>query len=122
MAASVSIRIAAFLEGLGVEQAFLKKFTLAQTPTAAVYQYRVQATADSDEVLDVGDVAIVDLVVIKCVANDMDIDTTYVDAFNAEITVNEGEVAAFTPSGTVRIKNNGAGETVTYEYIVVGRT
>ena len=120
MAAECNVNIIAQLSGLGDIQDFAKRFSVTSTPARALYQYMVQTTADTEEALTVGDVSTIDLIIIKCVANDVDIDTSFSAAFSAEITVNEGEIACFKPYGTVYIKNNDAGESVTVEYLVVG--
>jgi hypothetical protein len=79
-----------------------------------------QAVADTDEVLAVGDVGTIELIIMKCITNDVDVDTSYSAAFSAEIEIQEGEVSIFKPSGTVRIKNNDAAEQSTVEYLILG--
>jgi len=120
MAAECAVNIIAKLTGLGNLEEFSKRFTVTSTPARALYQYMIQATADTAEALTVGDVATIDLIILRCVSNDVDIDTTYSSSFSAEITVNEGEVAVFKPYGTVYIKNNDSSEQSTIEYIVIG--
>lgn len=124
MAAENTLSYLFKLSGLGDNDTTMSgKATNGQTPTAVSHQYRVLAVADTDEVLDLGDVSTVDAVIIRAIDYDLDIDTTYVASFNAEITVEAGEFPAiFKPSGTIRVKNNGAGETPKYEVMVVGRT
>lgn len=121
MAASASISIIAELLGLGKDSAFLDRFTMAITPTAKAENYKTQAVADTEEALDLGGVGTVDLVVIKSIGFDMEIDTSFNSTFNAELTVPAGEFAVFKPTGTVYIKNEDAGEQVVYEYFVIGR-
>jgi hypothetical protein len=128
MAAECEIKAILEFTGLGKEIFMDERFTTTETPDTAIYQYRVQAAADTEEALDLGDVAFttVDAIWIRCISNDLDIDTSYQAAtFSAEITVNEGEVTIFKPNGTVGelyIKNNDAGEVSTFEYVIVGRT
>ena len=121
MAASGTVNIITQLLGLGKELNFIDRFTLTNTPTKATHNYREQATADTEEALDLGGVTTVDLIVIKCVANDMTIDTTWVTTYVSELTLVEGEIAVFKPTGTVYIKNGTALEKSTYEYIIIGR-
>jgi hypothetical protein len=121
MAASASVNIIAELLGLGKEAKFLDRFTLTETPTAKSENYKTQAVADTEEVLDLGGVSTVDLIVIKAVDFDMTIDTSFNSSYNAELTVKKGHIAVFTPTGTVYIKNEDAAEQVTYEYFVIGR-
>ena len=121
MAAECNVNIIAKLSGLGDLQEISKRFSTTATPARALYHYEVQATADTEQALELGDVATVDLIIIKCVENDIDIDTTYSIAFSAEIVVQEGEVAVFKPEGsTVYWMNNDTGESSTIEYLVVG--
>lgn len=121
MAATGTISIIAELLGLGKDLDFVDRFTLSNTPTKSHYAYREQAVADTAEALDVGDIATIDLIIIKAIANDMEIDTSFVSSASAELIVLEGEIAIFKPSGTVYIDNQDAAEQVTYEYIVIGR-
>ncbi len=121
MAASGTVNIIAQLLGLGVPREFVDRFTLTNTPTKSTTNYRIQAVADTEEALDLGGVSTVDLIVIKAVANDMTIDTTFVSSYVSELIVLEGEIAVFKPTGTVYIKNEDSAEQVTYEYLVIGR-
>ena len=121
MAATGTISIIAELLGLGKEQKFLEKFTVTATPAKAHYNYRQQAVADTAEALDLGGVSIVDCIIIKCVTNDLSIDTSYSVSFSEEIKLFEGEVAVFNPGGTVYVKNQDSAEQSTYEYLVIGR-
>jgi hypothetical protein len=120
MSAEMKTTITAQMTGLGKTLEFVETFTATTTPTRQVQFYQVQAEADTAEALDLGDITTPELIIIKCITNDVDIDTSYVSSFNAEITVNEGEVAVFKPTGTVYIKNDDSAEVVTVEGIVVG--
>ena len=120
MSAECNVNIIAQLTGLGDVQSFSKRFSTTSTPARALYHYAIQATADTAEALEVGDVSTVDLIILKCVSNDCDLDCNYSSSFSADITVNEGEVAMFKPAGTVYLKNNDSSEQSTVEYIVVG--
>lgn len=120
MAAEASISIIAELTGLGKIQQFAEKFSTTATPSRVLYQYDIQDTTNTAQALDVGDVGTIELIILKCISNDVDIDTSYVSSFNAEIEVQEGEVTIFKPTGTVYIKNSTEGEVSTFEYIVIG--
>lgn len=120
MAAEVDISLIMELMGLGEEVQFSDKFTGTTTPTRVLHQYMVQATADTDEAIAVGDVGTIELIIMKCISNDVDVDTSYSAAFSAEIEIQEGEFAIFKPVGTVRIMNDDAGEQSTVEYWVIG--
>ena len=118
--AALDVSLIAELTGLGKNINLSEKFSTTTAPTRAMYHYAIQDVADTAQALDVGDVGTVELLIIKCVANDVDVDTTYVSSFVAELTVNEGEVAMFKPAGTVYIKNDDSAEVSTVEYLVVG--
>ena len=121
MAAEATVSIIAELTGLGQLQQLAEKFSITTTPARCVYHYMEQATADEEEALDIGDVGTVHLIILKCIANDVDIDTSYAAAtFSAEIEVQEGEVAVFKPTGTVYIQNDDAAEKSKIEYLVIG--
>jgi len=121
MAAEASITVLAEVTGLGQLQQLAEKFNVTTTPARAHYQYMEQASADAAEALDIGDVGTVHLIILKCVANDVDIDTSYAaSTFSAEIEVQEGEVAVFKPTGTVYIQNDDSEEKSTIEYLVIG--
>lgn len=119
MAAECNVGIIATVTGLGKALEFIEKFS-SITPERQFYQYMVQTTTNEEEALAVGDVGTPELIILKCVANDVDIDTSYVDSFNAEIEVQEGQTAIFKPTGFVYIKNDDEGEVSTIEYIIVG--
>jgi hypothetical protein len=120
MTASASAKLVVELDGLNKPVSLPVSWETTTTPTKYVRMRQVQATADTAEALDIGDVSTPDLIVIECIANDVDIDCNYSASFSADITVNEGEAAVFKPAGTVYIKNNDASEASTVEYLVVG--
>ena len=107
------------LTGLGKEERHADAFSTTTTITAKQHGYQT-TTADTAEALNMGDVSTAELIIINCVSNDVDIDTSYVSSFNAELTVNEGEWAVFKPTGTVYIKNDDSGEASTVEYWIFG--
>lgn len=108
------------LTGLGLHEMVPYNFGTTTTIATKAHTYQTQAVADTDEALDLGGVSTVELILIKCIANDVDIDTSYVSSFNAEITVNEGEWAIFKPTGVVRIKNDDSAEQSTIEAWILG--
>jgi hypothetical protein len=110
------------VEGLSSDLSFRKFFNTTATPTAVTHQRRVQATADAEEALDLGDISTVEYVLIYAVTNNLSLDCDFDTTYNADIIVASGEVAMFKPAGTVYVKNNDAGQVVTYEYIVIGTT
>jgi hypothetical protein len=119
MAAKLTIKMIAELTGLGEGAAILDSYE-ASVPTKYNHQYRVQAVADTEEAIDIGDITTVELVVIKVIANDADIDCNFSAAFKASITIDEGKLSAFKPAGTVYLKNNDAAEQVTFEVWIFG--
>ena len=120
MAAEANVSVICEVTGLGQLQMMAEKFAITTTPARVHYQYMEQLTADVAEVLDIGDVGTVHLIILKCIANDVDIDTSYSASFSSEIEVQEGEVTVFKPVGTVWLENNDAGEKSTIEYLVIG--
>lgn len=119
MAAECTINLLAKITGLGKELRIPEQFSTT-VPTRVFYQYMVQAVADTAEAIAVGDVGTIELIIMKCVANDVDVDTSFSASFSAELTINEGEMAIFKPTGTVYIKNDDAAELSTVEYWIVG--
>ena len=120
MAAEANVSVICEVTGLGQLQMMAEKFSITTIPARVHYQYMEQLTADVAEVLDIGDVGTVHLIILKCIANDIDIDTSYSAPFSSEIEVQEGEVTVFKPVGTVWIENNDAGEKSKIEYLVIG--
>lgn len=120
MAASMDVTIRSLFSGLGRDIEFNGAFSTTTTPTESALLYKVQATVDTAEALDLGGVTTPELVIIKAIANDLEIDCDYDAAFDADIVLAAGEMAVFKPAGTVYIKNQDAGTSVTYEYLVVG--
>ena len=125
MSATLDVSVIAELQGLGQDISFLDKGTDGTTPTATTgRQYRTLAVADTDEVLDYGDVSTATCIIIRAITLDLDIDLDYTSSFSADMTVKAGEVPAVivNPVGVVRVKNNGAGETPAYEVWIIGTT
>lgn len=120
MAAECTLNILGGIDGLGKELRIAERFSTTSVPTRVFYQYMVQAVADTAEAIAVGDVGSIQLIVMKCVTNDVDVDTSYSASFNAEVEIQEGEMAIFKPTGTVYIKNDDAAELSTVEYWIIG--
>ena len=123
MAASVDVSCHIKLTGLGIEINLQHLFNTASTPDAQTTQRRTLATADTAEALALGDVSTTELLYIRAVTNDLDVDLDFVSSFDADFTLNAGEFAIVpTPAGTVYVKNSDAGETPVYEYCIIGTT
>ena len=122
MTANALVELALTLTGLGQRHDPTFSFNIGTTPTAVTYNYRVLATTNTAELLDLGDVSTVLGILIKAVDHDLDIDCDFVSSFDADLSIKAGEVNLFTPSGIVYVKNNDTGETPAYEYYVIGTT
>ena len=120
MAVTNSINLHVELDGLGLQELF--PLSMSTTTTIATKQkgYQTQAVADTAEALDLGGVTTVELIILKCISNDVDIDCNYSSSFAEDITVQEGEFTVFKPAGTVYIKNDDSGEQSVVEYLVLG--
>jgi hypothetical protein len=122
-ASAISTAIVELLD-LGQNEYFINKATDGTTPTAYTKNYRVLAEAGTAESLDLGDVSTVTLLVIRAIDYDLDIDLDFVSEFDADLTVKAGEPAAIipNPAGTIKVENNGEGETPAYEFLCIGTT
>jgi hypothetical protein len=120
MSVENSIRIVGEITGLGEGQKFAEAMATTTTCTKFYHGVQIQAVADTAEALELGNVATPQLVLLKCITNDVDVDVTYSSSFNAELTVNEGEFALFKPYATTYIKNNDSSEQSTIEVYVWG--
>jgi len=120
MAATCSARLIVTLDGLGKTIEFPVGWSTTTTPTKYTYLRQTQEVADTAEALDIGDITTPLLVVVSCITNDVDIDTSYSASFNAELKVNEGECAVFVPEGTIYIKNDDAAEASTIDVLIIG--
>ncbi len=120
MAVANTINLHAELTGLG--ESLLIPLTMSTTTTISAKQhgYQTQAVADTAEALDLGGVTTAHLIILKCISNDVDIDTSFSSSFSAEIKCQEGEFCVFMPEGTVYIKNDDSSEQSVVEYWVFG--
>ncbi len=115
-----TVSISGEVVGLGEKEDMLVTFETSVAPTKKVHVYGVQAVADTAEALTVSGISSIELIIFKALTNDAAIDTKYVSSFVERIIVDEGEAAVFKPAGAVWLKNNDAGEVVTYEMWVLG--
>ena len=121
MAASCNTSIIVEVDDLGENPVFVHKSSVTATPTKPVSIRQIQATADTDEAVNLGGISTVERLSIKCVANDVDVDLNYSSSFSADFTIPEGESITITkPVGTTQIKNNDAAEAVTIDVHIVG--
>jgi len=121
MAGVSTVNLSVSVSGLGKATHTLPVNFTGTIPTGVTFQYRALA-ATTSEALPLGDVATIEGVLIyaaTCDDGTIEVDCDYVDAFNADITMAEGEACYFKPSGTVHVKNadDAAGA---YEYLVFG--
>lgn len=130
MTATVDVSVIVELMGLGHMQNFMSKATDGTTPTAATYNYRVvvDGALATPEILDLGDVAVETILVIRAIDYDLDVDLDNADnnaaGFDADFTVKAGEPAAVipNPAGYIWVNNHTATETPKYEYLLLGTT
>lgn len=120
MAGNASVTTSLQIDGLDSDANVNLSVSFTGTvPTGVTHEHRALAS-NTSEALDLGDVATINGILFKAVSKDFTIDTTYVDAYVAEISVPEGETAYFAPSGTVHVKNIDEADAGTYSYIVFG--
>ena len=121
MAVSNSVQLLCILEGLGEVETFADAFSTTTTITYKDKVYIEQTTADTEEAVPLGGVTTPHLVIVKCIANDVDIDPSYTAAtFRAGITIQEGEFAVFMPAGSLYFQNSTASEKSIIEAIIWG--
>lgn len=119
MAAECNLKIMLELTGLGASQEYQDAFTTT-TPTAQTHQYRNQNTPNTAEAIDLGDVATVELLVIRSISKAAQIDCDFDSSFNSDIELAEGQFCAFKPTGTVYINNTTTDDQLVYEYWAFG--
>ena len=121
MTASARVEIKFILNDLGNRVEADLASNITTTPTVYNQQRRVLATADTAEALGLGDVSSSQLLVIKAVLLNLEVDLDFVTTFNADLTIPAGETAIIPrPAGVVYVKNATATQTPTYEYYLVG--
>lgn len=125
MAASCTLEFYFKLSGLRDQDDVMAGLkTETSTPTASSgVQHRTLATANTEETLDLGDVATVDQIILYAVDYDVAIDTSFNTTFSTEIVARAGGLPViFEPGGTVKVKNDTADQTPQYEFLAIGRT
>jgi len=120
MAVENTVNLFLELTGLGEQEVVPLTMSTTTTVSAKQHGYIQQAVADTAEALELGGVSTVELLIVKCITNDVDLDCNYSSSFSADVTVQEGEFAVVKPAGTVYIKNNDTAEQSTIEYWVLG--
>lgn len=120
MAAECELRLTGSISGIEAEDLFHFLSDINGTPTKRIDTIQVQATADTAEALNLGNISTPMMVLVYAVENDVDVDLTYDTTFHAELSISEGEFNIFKPKGTVYIKNATASETATVEIIACG--
>lgn len=125
MAAECTVSTTVELTGLGLPRDFVDKSVDGTTPTAATYNYRVLATAASEEALDLGDIATESMLIIRAIDLDLQVDLSYTAAtFRKSFTLKAGEPAAVIPNpgGSIYVIDDAGDETPAYEYLLIGTT
>jgi len=120
MAGALTLRVVGEVTGLDRQDNFHFLGTLSTTPTMSADLVQVQATADTAEAVSLGGITTPQSVTIRAVENDVQLDTSYSTTFHAELSLAEGEVATFTPEGTLYFCNATAEETATIAVVAVG--
>jgi hypothetical protein len=120
MTASAKCNIVVELDGLNKNIQLPVSFATTTTPTTFAHLRQTQSTTGVAEALDIGDVTTPLLIVMECITNDVNVDTSFNTSFNSELLIKEGEASVFVPTGTVYIKNNVTEEVSTVEYLVIG--
>ena len=120
MAGLASITTTLRVSGLGSGVHTLSKSFSGTTPTYATHQYRIIATPDTEETLDLGGLDVIEGILILAAVKALDVDCDFDATFNADIEIAAGECAYFKPAGVCKVKNNGGAEAAEYEYIVFG--
>lgn len=124
MAGVATINLSLSVSGLGKATHTLPVSFTGTVPTGATFQYRALA-AGASEALPLGDIAAVEgVLIVASVCDDgaIEVDTSFDAAFNAELTMAEGEaqyIKIADDAKPIHVKNadDAAGA---YEYLVFG--
>jgi hypothetical protein len=124
MAATIDVSVIIEAFELDGDVSFISKETDGTTPNTYVKHMPTLAVADTEESLDVGDVSTAQLLVIKAIDFDLDVDLDFVTLFDADLTVKAGGPAAVipNPAGTIKVKNSTASQAPQYKYLLIGAT
>ena len=120
MASECKVKFIVELTGLGDDETFAESYTTA-VPTRSLKHYAVIDAANTAQALILGDVATEELLVIKAVSGDIEIDLDCADvaSFDVDLTIAEGKSAIIPrPSSTVYWKGDGATDAI--EYLLIG--
>lgn len=130
MAATATITLETLVKDLTANDINVRqKYIGANAPGAVVHAYKTIATADTPEILDLGDVAVsvCDGILFIPNGNDFGIDTTLSTGGTAsdyvkELHVTDSEPIYFTPPQLTTSIAVFCSTAVPYEYVVIGRT
>ena len=120
MSASCTVKFIVELTGLGEEEVFADTFT-TDTPARSLKHYAVIDAADTAQALILGDVATEELLVIKAISGDIEVDLDCADvaSFDVDLTIAEGKSAIIPrPASTVYWKGDAADDAI--EYLLIG--
>jgi len=118
MSAEGKVKFIVELTGLGKDEIFADNFSTG-TPARKLKHQAVIDTAGTEQALILGDVAVTDLLVIKAISGDIEVDLDFSAAFDADLTIEEGKSAIIPqPAGTVYWKGDGATDSI--EYLLIG--
>ena len=120
MSASCTVKFIVELTGLGEEEVFADTFTTG-TPARKLKHQPVIDTAGAAQALILGDVAVEELLVIKAISGDIEVDLDCADAgsFDVDFTIPEGKSAIIPrPATTVFWKGDAADDEI--EYLLIG--
>ena len=125
MAAVASVNLSLSVSGLTSQTINSSIAFNATTPDAVAHTYKKIAVSDTEEAVELGDVSVVQGVLIHCVAAGdstagIYIDTDFDTTFNASQSLTEGKSAYFKPAGVLMVKNITTVQRPTYEVIVFG--
>ena len=120
MAAACSVKFIVELTGLGEDETFAESFTTG-VPARSIKHYAVIDAADTAQALILGDVATEELLVIKAISGDIEVDLDCADvaSFDVDLTIAEGKSAIIPrPASTVYWKGDEADDAI--EYLLIG--
>jgi hypothetical protein len=121
MALEVTISGKMTITGESNDEEISDSFVTTTTPTITVHQYKTLTTTNTKETLNIGSITTVHYIWIRSISKDMYIDPSYTSStFRNGLTLHEGEIAMFKPTGAVWVINKTASESPIYEYIAVG--
>jgi len=120
MAAEGKVKLIVEVTGLGEDEVFADNYA-TDVPARKLKHYAVIDEADTAQALILGDVATEELLVIKAISGDIEVDLNCADvaSFDADFTIPEGKSDIVTqPAGTVYWKGDEATDAI--EYLLIG--